>query len=102
MAKLKLTQLEWIIIACFSGMALASYISVSIAQIMSGFFGYDYMSKTVTLLFFILGSLNVLIVVQMVKLFIFYKLTQTPSEFGLLSQTHIIANKREQSSQKKS
>lgn len=70
----------------FGGVALASYLSVTVASIISEFWGYDYMSKTTALLFLILASLNVLIIVQMVKLFIFTK----------------IANKREQSSLKKS
>jgi len=89
MVKQKLTQLEWIIIACFSGMALASYLSVFVAQIISEFYGYDYMSQTSALLFLIVASLNVLIVVQMVKLFIFHKSTQNLSGFGFASQNSI-------------
>jgi len=76
MVKMKLTKLEWTIIAFFSVMALASYLSVTVSQIISEFWGYDHMSQTSTLLFLILASLNVIIVVQMVKLFIFHKLTQ--------------------------
>ena len=94
MVKQKLTQLEWIIIAGFSGMALASYLSVFVAQIISEFYGYDYMSQTSALLFLIVATLNVLIVVQMVKLFIFHKSTQNLSGFGLLSQTRLIGIKR--------
>lgn len=69
----KLTNSEQIVIGCFSGMALASYLYVFVAQIISEFYGYDYMSQTSALLFLIVASLNVLIVVQMVKLFIYIR-----------------------------
>jgi len=88
MVKIKLKQSELIIIACFSSIALASYLSVTVAQIISEFWGYDYMSQTSALLFLIIASLNVIIVIQMVKLFIFYNLTQNSSGFFFTKGTN--------------
>jgi hypothetical protein len=86
MIKQKLTQLEWIILACFSGMALSSYLSVFVAQIISEFYGYDYMSQTSALLFLIVGSLNVLIVVQLVNLWLVLRKEPKKEEGVILSE----------------
>ena len=71
--KIKFTQLEWMIIVCFSSMALMSYLTSFIAGIINVVYGPDQTIQIYTFFFLIIGSLNTLVVIQIVKLFAFFE-----------------------------
>ena len=69
--KKELTLLETMVIACFGTVAIASYFYAVVPAIINIIFGhYDYIIKSeLSALLLILGSINMLIIIQLTKLF---------------------------------